>query len=151
MADAVIGALRVLLGVDTAAFSGGLDEASAKLKKFGKELSGDLGKAATVAAAAMAGVAAGVTVAVTKSIDRMDELSKLSQKIGVPVEKLSELKLAAELSDVSIEALSKSFSKLSTAMVAAAAGGTGPATSATRGAASEAIPRRSGGRCASTA
>ena len=130
MADAVIGALRVLLGVDTAAFSGGLDEASAKLKKFGKELSSDLGKAATVAAAAMAGVAAGVTVAVTKSIDKMDELSKLSQKIGVPVEKLSELKLAAELSDVSIEALSKSFSKLSTAMVAAAAGGSGPATSA---------------------
>lgn len=130
MADAVIGALRVLLGVDTAAFSGGLDDATKQVQKFGKQLSSDLSKAATVAGIALATAAAGITVAVTKSINAMDEMSKLSQKIGIPVEKLSSLKLAAELSDVSIEALAKSMSKLSTAMVTAAAGGAGPATSA---------------------
>src|SRR5262245_2675552 len=130
MADAVIGALRVLLGVDTAAFSSGLDDASKNLSKFGKQLTGDIGKAAAAAGVALAAAATGITVAVTKSINSMDELSKLSQKIGVPVERLSSLKLAAELSDVSIEALGKSMSKLSTAMVTAAAGGATPAASA---------------------
>lgn len=130
MADAVIGALRVLLGVDTAAFSGGLDDASSKLNKFGKELSSGLGKAAAAAGVALTAVATGVAVAVKHSINSMDEMNKLSQKIGIPVEKLSELKLAAELSDVSIETLARSMSKLSTAMVAAAAGGAGPAASA---------------------
>lgn len=130
MADAVIGALRVLLGVDTAAFSGGLDDASKQVAKFGKQLSGDLTKAAAIASAAFATAAGGISLAVKNSINSMDELSKLSQKIGVPVEKLSSLKLAAELSDVSIEALGRSMSKLSTAMVTAASGGVGPATSA---------------------
>lgn len=130
MADSVIGALRVLLGVDTAAFSTGLDGASKSLDKFSKEISSGLGKAASVAAIAFTTAATGIGVAVKASINSMDELSKLSQKIGIPVEKLSALKLAAELSDVSIEALGKSMSKLATAMVAAAAGGAGPAASA---------------------
>lgn len=130
MAESVIGALRVLLGLDTAAFSSGLDSATKDLDKFSKSLTSGLGKAGTVAAAAFATAAGGIALAVKHSINSMDELSKMSQKIGIPVEKLSALKLASELSDVSIEALSKSMGKLSTAMVTAAAGGAGPATSA---------------------
>jgi len=130
MADGLIGALRVLLGVDTAAFSAGLDGAEGQVKKFANSLSDGLGKASLAAGAAIAAMATGISVAVKSSINEMDNLSKLSQKIGVPIEKLSALKLAADLSDVSVEALGKSMSKMSSAMVAAAAGGTGPAASA---------------------
>ncbi len=130
MADSVIGALRVLLGVDTAAFSTGLDGASKTLDKFSKSISSGLNKAAAAGAVAFTSAAIGITAAVKASINSMDELSKLSQKIGIPVEKLSALKLAAELSDVSVEALGKSMGKLATAMVTAASGGAGPATSA---------------------
>lgn len=41
--------------------------------------------------------------AVRSAIDAGDQLNKLSQKVGVSVEKLSELRFAAELSDVSLE------------------------------------------------
>jgi hypothetical protein len=54
----------------------------------------------------------------------------MSQSSGVAVEELSKLKYAAELSDVSSEALGKSMGKLSKAMVAAATEGASPAAQA---------------------
>lgn len=130
MADATIGALRVLLGVDTAAFTSGFEGATSQLEKFSKGLTSSLGTAAVAAGAALAGVVGGIGIAVQRSIEQMDQLGKLSEKIGVPVEKLSALKVAAELSDVSIEAVGRSMSKLSTNMLAVAGGAVTPAASA---------------------
>src|ERR1044072_4394947 len=128
MAESVIGSLKVLLGVDTAAFSEGLGSAEGLLSKFIKSFDQNFGKIA--AGAGLAALTGGITTAVKHSIDAMDDLGKLSQKIGIQVEKLSELKVASQLSDVPIEALAKSMGRLSTEMIKTASGGVGPAASA---------------------
>ena len=66
------------------------------------------GQLSTSFAALGAGVASlaafgGVASSIKSAIDAGDQLNKLSQKVGISVEALSELKFAAELSDVSIE------------------------------------------------
>lgn len=129
MADgAVIGALRVVLGADTASFDQGLKQSQSGLAAFGATVS--TGLAAVAAAAAAAAVAMGV--ALTRTIDDMDELNKTSQKLGIPVEQLSALAYAADLADVSFEQLSKGVGKLSKNMVDAAAKPTGDAANAFR-------------------
>lgn len=76
------------------------------------------------------GVSLGGLAAFSKaSIDAADELGKMSQKVGVGVEALSGLKYAAELSDVSLEALGGSLKKLSV-NAADTAKGTGEARDA---------------------
>lgn len=108
--NSVIGALRVVLGLDSAAFDKGLSEAQSRLARFGPALK--KGLAAAGAAAATAGAAIGL--AVKGALDEADELSKLSSKIGVPIEDLSRLKYAADLSGVSIQGVANGFKKLST-------------------------------------
>lgn len=125
---AVIGALRVVLGADTADFDKGLKNSQSGLAAFGK--AAGVGMAAVAAAAVAAGAAIGI--AVKKTIDDMDTLSKTSQKIGVSVEQLSALAYAADLSDVSFEQLSKGVAKLNKAMVEAAAKPTSEAANAFR-------------------
>jgi hypothetical protein len=125
---AVIGALRVVLGADTAALDKGLKESQSSLAAFGASVS--TGMAAAAAAVAVAAVAIGA--AMQSTINDMDKLSKTSQKLGVPVEQLSALAYAADLSDVSFEALSKSVGKLNKTMVEAAAKPTSEAANAFR-------------------
>lgn len=62
--------------------------------------------------AAFAAAAGAVAFAVKDAIDRADELSKLSQKIGVSIEALSGLSVAAELSDVSLQQLQGGLTRL---------------------------------------
>lgn len=126
MADAVIGALRVVLGADTASFDQGLKKSSLGLAAF----AGAVGGAMAVVAEKMIGVAAHITGAITRTIDDMDKLNKTSQKLGIPVEQLSALAYAADLADVSFEALSKGVGKLSKNMVEAAAKPTSEAANA---------------------
>lgn len=126
--SSVVGALRVVLGADTAALDKGLKDSQSGLAAFGATVA--TGMAAAAAAVAAAGAAIGV--ALGKTINDMDTLSKTSQKLGVPVEQLSALAYAADLSDVSFEALSKSVGKLSKNMVEAAAKPTSEAANAFR-------------------
>lgn len=79
-----------------------------EIKKMAKD--GSLGVAALGTAFAFLGVQ------IKDTLDIMDRISKMSQKTGVSVEDLSALKYAAELSDVSLESLEKSFIKLSKAI-----------------------------------
>lgn len=125
---ATIGALRVVLGADTAALDKGLKDSQSSLASFGAAVAG--GVAAAAAAVAAAGVAIGV--ALKGTIDDMDKLSKTSQKLGIPVEQLSALALAADLSDVSFEQLTKGVAKLSKTMVEAASKPTSDAANAFR-------------------
>lgn len=124
----IIGALRVILGADTAGLDKGLKDSQVGLAAFGTTVAA--GMAAAAAAIAAAGVAIGV--AMKSAIDDMDQLSKTSAKLGVPIEQLSALAYAGELSDVSFEALSKSAAKLSKNLVDAAAKPTGDAANAFR-------------------
>lgn len=127
MAD-VIGAVRVVLGADTAAFEEGLKGAAKSFDKFGKDMK--LAGAAVATAFTAAVIALGV--AVKRTIDEADKIGKMAQSFGVPVEELSRLKHAADLSDVSIESLGKSLGILSRNMSMAASQGTGPAADAFR-------------------
>lgn len=126
MADAIIGALRVVLGADTAAFEDGLKRADSKLSSFGDSIA----KGAAAIAAAVAAGAAALAVSVKHTIDQADELGKLSQKIGIPIEDLSRLKHAADLSGVGLEDLGKSVGKLSKTMSEVAGGATNLASKA---------------------
>ena len=114
--NAVIGALRVNLGLDSAQFSSGLKKAEGGLARFGK-LAG-IGLAAVATAAVSAGIALGH--AVKGAADHADELGKTAQKVGVSVEALSRLEYAAKLSDVSLEGLSTGLRKLADNMATVA-------------------------------
>jgi hypothetical protein len=124
--NATIGALRIVLGADTAALEDGLKHAQSRLSAFGRSIA----VAGAAIAGALAGAAGGLAVAVGRTVDEMDNLGKTAQKIGIPVEELSRLKFAAELSDVSVESLSKSVIKLSRSMSDAAKDATGEAANA---------------------
>jgi hypothetical protein len=118
MTNSVIGALRVNLGLDSAEFQDGMKRAQSDTDKFASALKTGF---AAAAAAAAAGLAA-VSVAVRQNLNSFDDLSKTSQKIGIPVEELSKLKYAADLSGVSMEGMQTAVSKLSKNMVEASKG-----------------------------
>lgn len=115
--NAVIGALRIVIGADSAALDKGLRDAESSLSSFSKTL----GTTLVVAAAALATAGAAMAVSLKGAVDQADNLGKAAQKFGVPVEELSKLKHAADLSDVSLETLGTSLGKLSKNMVEAAA------------------------------
>ena len=115
---AVIGALRVILGADTAEFETGLKNASVKLGNFGASIA----RVGAMASVAIAGMATATAMGVKGAINSFDDLEKTSQRIGVPVEALSALRYAAKLSDVSAETLDKSMGKLAKTIIEAAQG-----------------------------
>lgn len=124
--NAVIGALRVNLGADTAAFDKGLKSAEKSLASFAANIT----KIGSTIGVGLAAAAAGVAVALHKAFEEADKLGKLSQSIGIPVEQLSALSLAAKLADVSIEELGKGIGKLSRSMSEIAGGKTTGAAAA---------------------
>lgn len=71
--------------------------------------------------AASIGVGAFATV-VKQAADFADEMGKAAQKVGITTKALSELKYAADLSDVSFDTLQTGLRKLSTNMLDAAEG-----------------------------
>lgn len=126
--NAVIGALRVTLAADTATFETGLKSVESSISKFAKSAA-----AGFAAVGAAVGLAVGaVGVALQRTIDDMDKLNKTSQKLGITVEALSELNVAAALADVSFEELSRGVVKLSKNMTEAAAKPTSEAALAFR-------------------
>lgn len=116
--NAVIGALRVALGLDSAQFETGLKQTQAGLSKWQAFAVG------AFAAVAVAGAAAAVSLgkAMGEAIDRFDEMGKAAQKVGLSVEALSRLEYAARLSDVSLETLSTGLTRLSNNMAQIAQG-----------------------------
>jgi hypothetical protein len=112
--SAVIGALRVNLGIDTAAFSDGLKKAQSGMARWGAMM-----KTGAIAAAAGLGAAiGGMGLAMKNAVDAADDMSKAAAKIGIPIEELSRLKYAADLSGVSFETLSTGVKRLSVNMAA---------------------------------
>jgi hypothetical protein len=127
MADkAVIGALKVILGGDTKELNAALKESQLGVAAF----AGAVGGAMAVVADKVIGAVGHIASALGKTIEDMDKLNKESQKLGIPVEQLSALAYAADLSDVSFGSLSKGVGKLSKAMVEAAAKPTSEAANA---------------------
>ena len=106
-----VGVLDIILGGSTGAFMKATKDAETALGR----LDGGLASAARSAAlfsAAAATAAASVLVFTKRAADVVDELGKLSQKVGVSVESLSAFKYAAQLSDVTLEQLSTGLRQL---------------------------------------
>lgn len=88
---------------------------------------GDVERVAGSLSSTLAGLGAGLSAGaligfVRSSIDAADNLGKLSQKVGVTVESLSELQYAGKLADVSTEQLGDRLRKLSVNLTEAANG-----------------------------
>lgn len=116
--NATIGALRVILGADTAALEKGLKDAQGALSNFSKSVQ----SASVAIGGSLGALFGGVALGVRMTINEADKLGKMAQSIGVPVEELSRLKHAADLSDVSIESLGKAMGRLSKSMMDVAGG-----------------------------
>lgn len=119
MASSVIGALRVNLGLDSAQFSKGLKGSQRDMQGFAQKM-----RAAMMpVAVAMTAMVGGLEIAVKGQLNQADEMSKAAQKFGVPIEQLSRLKYAGDMSGVSMETLGISLGQLSKKMQAAMGGG----------------------------
>lgn len=118
MAGGVIGNLRVNMGLDSGQFQAGLNQAQGSAEKFSKALKTTMVAAAAAVTAALGAIAVGVR----STLNSADELSKTASKIGIPIEELSKLKYAADMSGVSMQGLQTSVSRLSRNMSDAASG-----------------------------
>jgi hypothetical protein len=108
MANSVIGALRVNLGLDSAQFQQGMGRAQNSMR--------GMVTVARAAAAALAAVAVGVGAAVRGQLRDIDDMAKAAQRIGIPVEELSRLRHAADLSAVSASSLETAMQRLARSM-----------------------------------
>jgi hypothetical protein len=132
MADAVIGALRVELSANTAQLEDGLKRGQSALSDFARNITNiaagiGLEKIIEKSVTAFVGF---IKEGVGNAINTLDEFGKASQKIGVPVEQLSELSHAANLADVSTEQLTSSMVRFSKDVAEAERGAITPATNA---------------------
>src|SRR5690606_24582305 len=98
MAQSVIGALRVNLGIDSAQFSEGLKKAEASSNNFARSLKVGFAAAAAAATAALGAL----SIAVKSTIASANSLGDVSDRLGVNVERLQELRYAAERGGMSI-------------------------------------------------
>jgi Phage-related minor tail protein len=114
--SAIIGALRAILSLESAAFTNGLKSAQGSFDRFAKNAD-RIGQRFQRVGAIITIAGAGMAAAVRGSLNHADEMGKAAQKFGVPVEQLSKLAYAAKLSDVSLETLGTGLKKLSQGMV----------------------------------
>lgn len=99
-----IARLGVVLGLNTAEFQAGLKSAMQGLEKLEKALP-RIGLAAAAAGT-------GLALLMKKSIDELDKLDEVSQKLGLTVESLSSLGKVAKIEGMNIDDLSSSMVKL---------------------------------------
>ncbi|MDR7125498.1 phage tail tape measure protein [Pseudotabrizicola sp. 4114] len=118
---AIVGALRAVLSLDSAAFTKGVKSAQGDMSGLRKSMAA-IGKNLKIAGAAMTAASTGVALTIKGQLDAADEMSKSAQKFGVPIESLSKLKYAADMSGVAMGTLGTGLQKLSRNMDAAASG-----------------------------
>lgn len=102
-------------------FAADMVEFQRDLGRVSTTISRDLNRALNATRTALGALGAGLAVRgianiAQASLDAQDAMYKMSQRVGVTVESLSALNYAAQLSDVSFEALGGSLAKLNKAM-----------------------------------
>lgn len=127
MAD--LARLVVRLEAQSAQLTAELQRAKSQLGKFDNDVSAMAGKIGRGIGLAATAAAAGFAAMVKSNLDAADELSKLSQKVGIATDELSKLSHAAKLADVDSGQLKKSLVVLGEA-AADAQDGIGPAAAA---------------------
>lgn len=130
---ASIGSLFVTLGLNASGFQKGLTQAKTAAQSFRSGLSGIGSAIASIqgAIAALGVTAAGGAFAslVKDSYEAIDATGKLSDRLGIAIDKLSGLQYAARLNDVEINSLATGLQKLNT-LLGQAAGGSDSAAKA---------------------
>jgi hypothetical protein len=99
-----------------------VDQAERKVGRLKSMFAGLGGMAGKIGALGGVLGAAGLGKSIMSTVNAADEMSKTAQKIGVPIEELSRLKYAADLSGVSFGELQTAVGKLSRNMDEAATG-----------------------------
>jgi len=122
MAGRSLGVLTLQLVLGMGGFTGPLNKAERDLEKRVRGMQKTAVAAGKAIGVALLAAATAAGFAIKSAIDRADELSKASQKIGVTTEALSRLAYAADLSDVSIEQLQTGLAKLVKFQASAAQG-----------------------------
>lgn len=115
---ATAGSIVIDLLMKTGAFETDTKRAEKRLADLGKEAK----RVGTIIGAALAGAATTAATAIKQSIDRMDELSKASQRAQMPTEEFSRLAYAGELADVAMGDIVTSMGRLARAQGDAARG-----------------------------
>jgi len=112
------GSIVIDLLAKTGSFVTDMQRASKEVAQFKKEAVA----ASQALAAAFSGISIAAAYMVKQSIDAMDEMSKMAQKVGTTTEALSALAYAADLAGVNQQELGASMVKLSRTMSDAAMG-----------------------------
>lgn len=108
---ATVGALRVSLGINTAAFSDGLKRSQKQLNAVGEQMQRVGAKMAGVGVAIGAALA-GAFAAVTTMTSGIVEMGNEAETAGVSFEAFQELKYVAEQAGVSVEALTDGLKEM---------------------------------------
>jgi hypothetical protein len=117
---ATVGALRVMLGMDSAELDRGAKKAQATMQNFAASLVSISAKIGAVVGAALS--PAILTAGLKSAAEEIDKIGKMSESLGIPVEQLSKMKYAADLSGSSLEGLANSVKRLSVSMAGVAKG-----------------------------
>src|SRR5262245_55034116 len=120
MPDAVIGALRVVIGADTGVLEENLKRTQSRLDQWGRDIT------KIVAGIQLDRIIVQsfrqISNAIADAVSHADDMGKMAQKVGLSVEEFTKLSFAANLSDVSLESLSTGLGKLSKNMAEAVSG-----------------------------
>lgn len=136
-----LGSLVVKMALEYAQYTTGLNASSQESMKFAKAVQDNMDKAKKATSDFLGGVVTGALAAVASyqtvsqvidgvkaSIDRLDNISKVSQRVGVAAATLQELAYAGDLADVPLEALATSAKKLSVFLLEASNSGSSQAS-----------------------
>ena len=119
-----LGSIIVRLSMATADFETDAGRAAKVAEKRAKEIDAAFRKAGVAIGLALGAAMVGATAAIKKTIDKMDDLSKSSQRVGLPTEEFSRLAYAGGLADVEVSTLVSTLGKLTKAQAAALDGTT---------------------------
>jgi TP901 family phage tail tape measure protein len=123
--QAEIGALHITLGMDSAVFESAAKKVTNTLDGLAFKTAAwtsAMTAAGSVIGRSIGGALNGMTAGFTNAMNSIGDMVDMSQKFGVPVEKLQGLAHAADLSGTSIEGLAKGMQKLAVNMTAIAGG-----------------------------
>jgi hypothetical protein len=118
-----LSSLVIRLSADTVTLQGDFGRAGVLAEQFGAKVQREVDAAAKAIGAGVAAAAAGMATLVGRALENADNLSKLSQKVGVSTEALSALQYQAGLAGVGIDALQVGIVKFSKTIGMAIAGG----------------------------
>lgn len=118
--NAVVGSLRVNLGLDSAEFENSLARSGKQAKTFARETEASMGALAKGVSAAAAGIRAGlagltfaaVTSAIQGSVSALAELGDQAKRSGLSLQSFQEWRFVAERNRIGLDAMVDGFKEL---------------------------------------